>query len=277
MRYEDIFNIDKIIKTLEKVAEYQMGKFGHVSINYKAAKELVTEADIESEKMLAEFVTRDYPGHGFIGEEVSRTKSNTDYYWVVDPLDGTSNFVNRLIIWGPSIGIYHNGMPIMGFIFLPVLNRLYFAIKGKGAFCNREKIRSSPAQDYDKNKFIGLSSHFFEKYVIRLPCKIRMQGSACSNIAFLAQGSYVAFYSDEVKFWDIAAGIMIVQESGGIIQTIEGNDLVPIDLEKYSSETYNVVGMANSFLPRLSNYIEPAMHSPSISEHGMNSISGTSY
>jgi len=256
MRYEDIFDIDGIIKVLDELSKFQMKKFGHVTIDYKAANELVTEADTESEKMLEEFVTKNYPGHGFIGEEISRVKSGTDYYWIVDPIDGTSNFVNRLIIWGPSIGIYHKGMPIMGFISLPVLNRLYYAIKGGGAYCNGERIKSSSVQNYDKNKFVGLSSHFFEKYVLRLPCKVRMQGSACSNIAFLAQGSYVAFYSDEVKFWDVSAGIIIIQESGGIIQTVEGNDLVPIDLDKYNNETYNVVGMANSFLPRLSNYIE---------------------
>jgi len=257
MQCEDIFDINGILAILEKVSKFQMEKFGNVTIDYKAANELVTEADIESEKMLAEFVNRNYPGHGFIGEEIKTVRSDSDYYWVVDPIDGTSNFVNLLLIWGPCIGIYHKGIPIMGFIFLPVLDRCYLAIKGKGAFCNGKKIKSSSVQTYDKNKFVGVSSHFFQKYALRLPCKIRMQGSACSNIVFLAQGSYVAFYSDEVKFWDIAAGILIVKESGGIIQTLEGANLIPIDLEKYNNETYNVVGMANSYLPRLSHYIEP--------------------
>ncbi len=214
---------------------------GRITPKEKGVRDLVTEADFASQTVIRDLLLGAYPSHEFLGEEdlpgVTNSRSAGEYRWVVDPLDGTQNYVHRLQTFAVSIALQHRGEVILGTVYDPVSNECFTAVKGQGAFLNGSKIGTKDCQvANDAMVAVSFSPHVdrdsveFRRFVeTTLACQsIRRLGSAALNLAYLAAGRLDAYFATSVKIWDIAAGVLLVSEAGGVISSIHGG---PVDLE----------------------------------------------
>ena len=198
---------------------------------------IVTVADEKAEARIIEILKRAYPDHGFLGEEFGEQNSQAEYVWVIDPLDGTNNFVNGIPIFGASIGLVKNNTPILGVIYNPVTNSMFWAQQGKGAFWNGNRIHVSEQEADTAMITIGTSSKPKDKKLVRdyftrsaqYVKSVRYLGSAVLELAYLARGGTEGFISVGTKKWDYAAGTLLVLEAGGTITDFHGD---PWDLNK---------------------------------------------
>jgi myo-inositol-1(or 4)-monophosphatase len=216
---------------------------GRVRYREKARHDLVTEADLASQKAIRELILAAHPDHDFLGEEDSNAvstaaKANPSLYrWVVDPLDGTSNYVHGLANYAVSVALQHQGEIICGVVFDPVSKECFAAAKGRGATLNGERILTSGCETMDEAMIAGSFSpnvsrgsleiaRFLE--VLHASQSVRRLGSAALNLSYVAAGRLDGYWASSVKIWDIAAGLLIVTEAGGLITQIDGN---PLSLE----------------------------------------------
>lgn len=220
---------------LLEAGEILMNYFGKIS-DYEikeSQSSIVTRADIESEKRIIEIILQIHPGHNTLGEETGFQNRNSEFTWVVDPLDGTSNFAARLPWFGVIICLLKNDVPMMAGCFLPVQNEIYFAERGKGAFRNDEKIEVSKetklknilaAYSLDFSDEPGKTAH--EANVIqKVVASVRNIRSTNSLIDFCltADGKLGACMNQTTKIWDIAGPALIIEEAGGKVTDFSGN------------------------------------------------------
>lgn len=197
----------------------------------------VTEADLASESYLTQQLGNLIPGAGFIAEESGKTTGEkSDYCWVIDPLDGTTNFAYGIPYFCISIGLTYQGKPVFGMIYQPVTDELFYATEGKGAFLNGKPIRVSQAPleksmitfclPYEKDTvFENLLTTTL--VVAKNVYAIRKFGAAALDIANVAAGRVQGAIFAELGWWDIAAGIVLVQEAGGQTSDFQGNHVGP--------------------------------------------------
>lgn len=214
---------------------------GDFEIRKKGIIDLVTDADVECEKKIKQIILNEYPNHSFMGEE-SGTQGENENVWVVDPIDGTTNFAHGLDHFSTSIALVKGKEIVCGAVFNPVTKKLFTAINGKGAFLNGKKIEVSkidslidslivtgfPYNDPELEKKVisGISS-------LRGNCQgVRRFGSAALDMCYVAQGVVDGFYEYSLHPWDVAAGILIVREAGGRVTDING-DNAQIDSSHY--------------------------------------------
>lgn len=213
------------------------------SAETKTENNLVTYVDKESERRFVESLSNLLPEAGYVAEEGTGKKNLTGYNWVIDPLDGTTNFVHGVPVWCTSIGLCLSNEPILGVIFDPSSNECYSAYKDGGAFLNELPIHTSsiailqqsllatgfPYDDFGREEaYIQLFRHF-----MRNTRGMRRLGSAALDMAWTACGRFEAFYEYGLNPWDVAAGTIIVREAGGIVtefngsgNPVFGNDLI---------------------------------------------------
>jgi myo-inositol-1(or 4)-monophosphatase len=200
-------------------------------IKHKGLTDLVTIADVECEKRIKEMLSREFPDYGFLGEETGSGK-DSDFMWVVDPIDGTNNFASNLPIFCHSIALVKGGKPLLGLVYLPVTGQFYFAEKGKGAYMDGSEIRVSEkskladcligmgfpyAADARREKTVKSVSNLVGKVL-----GIRRTGSAVIDLCYLASGYFGGVFFYELQPWDVAASMLLVQEAGGIVTDING-------------------------------------------------------
>jgi myo-inositol-1(or 4)-monophosphatase len=193
---------------------------------------LVTEVDTRAETRIIEIIRASYPSHTIISEEVGALIKPTDYQWLIDPIDGTVNFAHGIPICCTSIGLMYNGEMILGAVYNPMMNELFFAEKGKGATLNGNPISVSKKADFKTAclvtgfpyKWPDSKEHpikVFERIVLEgLP--VRRLGSAAIDLCWVACGRFDGFWEYNLSAWDVAAGYLIVQEAGGKITDFEG-------------------------------------------------------
>jgi myo-inositol-1(or 4)-monophosphatase len=212
--------------------------FGNLtSVQKKGPSDLVTEADIESEKQIVDVLNYRFPDHQVMAEEsgLSRAKES-GCLWIIDPLDGTTNFAHNLPIFSISIGFALNGEVVMGVVLNPVSGELFCAVKGKGATLNGHKIHVTHEGNisecllvtgfpYDKEKEIKPLMARFENCV-RAARGIRRLGSAALDLCFVACGRFDGFWEENLKPWDTAAGLIIAREAGAQVTDYSGADYV---------------------------------------------------
>ncbi len=221
--------INSIIKIAQEAGEIVREGFGkNFSFEYKTnLSNLVTEIDKKSEKHIKDFIKKEFPAHGILAEESGGENTSAEYVWVVDPLDGTTNFAHRLPIFSVSIGLQKNGKTICGVVNHVMGNEIYSAELGGGAYCNSNKItvkqndnlRTSLLAtgfpyDIDENPSNALGI-FIE--MVKAARAIRRLGSAAIDFCYVASGIFEGFWEVHLHPWDICAGQLIVEESGGII------------------------------------------------------------
>lgn len=198
----------------------------------KDDKSFVTKADKESEKKIVSAVTEAFPEHGILGEEGADVNPGAEFQWVIDPLDGTSNFVNGIPIFAVSIGILKNGKPYAGVVYNPITESLYVGEQCKGVTYNGKPVTVSN-QAADKGLVtVGYGSKMKDKEQGRsLPGNsfkffrsTRLLGCAALELAYVARGGTEGFMCLGLKKWDYAAGSLLIQEAGGTITTLSGGD-----------------------------------------------------
>ena len=202
--------------------------------NKEGRNNLVTEADHASEKAILEVIKTNFPGHSILTEETGNLPQESDYKWIVDPIDGTINFAHGIPINCVSIGLEFRGEMIMGMVYNPHLKELFFAEKGKGATLNDKPIKVSRETDVMKSclvtgfPYIYLNIpngplDIFER-LIREGVPVRRLGSAAIDLCWVACGRFDGFYEHNLEPWDSAAGSLIVKEAGGKVTDFTGGE-----------------------------------------------------
>ncbi len=212
------------------------GYTGAFEVEHKGAIDLVTGVDRASQDLLEREIRRRHPGHGILGEEGLDDPGEADLAWVLDPLDGTTNFVHRFPVFAVSIGVYRRGEALAGVVFNPVSGELFTAAAGGGAFLDRAPIRVSAVADLG-HSLVGTGFPYdirehgcnnlapFSRMALRAQ-GIRRCGSAALDLCWVACGRLDGFWEFSLKSWDIAAGSLILREAGGRVTDFAGNDLV---------------------------------------------------
>ena len=215
----------------------------------KGPKDLVTEADLASQASIQQKLTGDFPDFSFIGEEDEQP--NTEIppdqpCWIVDPLDGTTNYVHGLDNYSVSIALQAGGEIVLAVIFDPVLDLIYTALRGHGAHRNGQAIHVSDIDRLDQSLVAASFSPRVApdspeiKRFVRVLCRsqaIRRMGSAALNLCYVAAGQLDAYWATSVKQWDIAAGILLVEEAGGVLTCIDGSKFEIADPRILASST----------------------------------------
>ena len=236
--------INIIHKACMKAAKSLIRDFGELEklqVSSKGPGDFVSAADKRSEKIIIEELLKVNPNYGILSEESGEiNKENKDNRWIIDPIDGTLNFLNGIPQFAISVGYEEKGEMVCGVIFDPIKDEMFFAEKGSGAFLNNSRIRVSSKRKLKDSLLVTGGPKFnsskkkiiFEEYenisnLVEAP--IRKFGSAALDLANVACGRFDGYWQWELKYWDIAAGIIILRESGGYIDFLDDNEKNPIN------------------------------------------------
>src|SRR3982751_1674181 len=205
-----------------------------LTIRKKRQNDFVSEVDEAAEEAIISVLRDAYPDHGILAEESGRTDTKSDYLWVIDPLDGTTNFLHGFPQYCVSIGLLHKGKPTQAVVFDTNRNELFTATKGVGAYLNDRRIRASRT-DKLEDALVGTGFPFREvghlddylrmfRNVTKATSGIRRPGAAALDLAWVACGRIDGFWEMGLSPWDMAAGALLVREAGGLIGDLEGNE-----------------------------------------------------
>ncbi|MFC4233025.1 inositol monophosphatase family protein [Parasediminibacterium paludis] len=205
--------------------------------NKEGINNLVTEADFKSEEAIFATIKANYPDHYILSEEAGSLAQNSDYKWIIDPIDGTVNFANGIPICCVSIGLEKDGVMEMGAVYNPFIGEFFFAQRGFGATLNDKIINVSKKEKLAESCLVtGFPYTYldepngplqvFEK-LIRNGIPIRRLGSAAIDLCWVACGRFDGFYEHKLQAWDSAAGFLIVEEAGGKVTDLKGNHYNP--------------------------------------------------
>ncbi|MGB0571530.1 MAG: inositol monophosphatase family protein [Alphaproteobacteria bacterium] len=237
MRPAIINVMDKAARRAGRDLSRDFGEVEQLQVSRKGAADFVTAADRKAEETVRYELIKARPEFGFIGEE-GGTQGEGDgvHRWIVDPLDGTTNFLHGLPQFAVSIALEERGQIVAGVVYNPLTDELFWAERGTGAYLNDTRLRVSARQHMSESviatgmPFLGHGDHdrYLEtlKAVMSEVAGIRRFGSAALDLAYLAAGRFDGFWEFDLKIWDIAAGILIVREAGGFVSDIAGRDSV---------------------------------------------------
>ena len=229
--------IDDVISIALETGEMIRSKFGtDYPLEYKSNEsDLVTEIDKASEKMILDFISKKYPSHGILAEEGGETAIKSEYVWVIDPIDGTTNFAHGVPIFAVSIGVQKNGVIVAGVVHDIMQNIIYSAELKNGAYENGKKIKVNNNDNLQHALLVtgfpydikGNPENAFGKFTAftKAARGIRRLGSAAIDFCYLAKGVFDGFWEVHLKPWDMCAGKLIVEEAGGLVTDFEGNEL----------------------------------------------------
>ena len=211
---------------------------GEFSItNKEGLNNPVTEADLAAEKIIIKNIHENFPAHFILSEEAGEIKMDSEYKWIIDPIDGTINFANGVPICCVSIGLEKAGEMIMGAVFNPFINEFFFAERGQGALLNDKPIHVSRQADLNKaNLVTGFPYTYLNSpngplevfsTLIRKGIPVRRLGSAAIDLCWVAAGRFDGFYEHKLQAWDSAAGFLMVEEAGGKVTDFSGQHYSP--------------------------------------------------
>ncbi len=221
-------------KEAGKFLKKNLGRVREIQQKEGQERNLVTEIDKRSEDIIIESIRRHFPNHDILAEESgSQTVGKSPYKWIIDPLDGTTNFTHGLPVFCVSIGLEFKDELLHGVIYDPMLDELFTAEKGKGAFLNGKRIRISQTNSLIKSLLVtGFPYNIVEnpanaiEHFVNFLMKaqaVRRMGSAAIDLAYVAAGRYDGFWEVALNPWDVAAGALIVREAGGKLTDFSGN------------------------------------------------------
>ena len=227
-------NLNIMIKASEKASKILIRDFGeleNLQVSKKGPKDFVTNADLKAEKIIIEELKKARPNYSIVSEEngVEKNKDESNL-WIIDPIDGTTNFLHGVPHFAISIALQSNNEIVCGLIFDPIKDELFYAEKNNGAYFNNQRIRVSKKREINECLFaVGKG-----KYNPDLIC--RRSGSAALDMAYVASGRFDGYFQNNLNLWDIAAGIIIVKEAGGIVNEIDLSSLKNIKVLASSAE-----------------------------------------
>ena len=211
------------------------GELGELQVSRKAPADFVSAADLKAEQTLFEALERARPGYSFMGEERGLIEgTDKTHTWIVDPLDGTTNFLHAIPHFAINIALEREGVVVAAVTYNPVTNELFWAEKGKGCFVNDKRLRVAARQRLDESvlatgiPFLGHGQHAtFLKELHQISQRVagvRRFGAAALDLAFVAAGRFDGYWERDLKPWDLAAGLLLVSEAGGKVTNAEGGD-----------------------------------------------------
>jgi myo-inositol-1(or 4)-monophosphatase len=241
--------------TSQRVGKQLLQDFGTVQAYDKSDGSLVTQSDKWADKEIREAIAQAFPDHGILSEENNNVFPDKEWCWIVDPIDGTTNFTRGVPIWSISIGLLYKNTPVFGYIYVPTLNEAYHGFwKGScdielptGAFRNHHPIHTSN-DEASKNHFFNLCVRSISVIQKGFPCKIRMLGSATYNLLMVAAGAAVGGVEATPKVWDLAAVWVIVQAAGGTWVSLKSQPFPLIPGDDYSGRSFPTLVVSRSEL-----------------------------
>ena len=234
-------NINVLVKTCRKAAKVLIRDFGEVEklqVSVKGPGDFVTASDKKIEKIIIDELQIARPSYSILSEECGEIKKDDSFKWIIDPIDGTSNFLHGLPHFAISIGLEHKNEIICGIIYDPIKDEMFTAEKGNGSYVNNQRIRVSsrpklkdsliltggPRHSSDKK---DVTMEEYKKFSSKVSIPIRKLGSGSLDLAYVAAGRCDGYWQRDLQYWDIAAGIIIVREAGGDVTDFNGgNDFI---------------------------------------------------
>jgi myo-inositol-1(or 4)-monophosphatase len=229
--------IEDIIYISKKAGEIIREAFGkNIFVEFKTNESnLVTEVDKRSEQTIIEFIKKKYPQHGILAEEGSSSNVDSDFVWVIDPLDGTTNYAHRLPIFSVSIGVQKHGETIAGVVYDVMQDIIYSAELNSGAYLNSKRMSVSETSILSRALLVtGFPYHIaenpenaFKRFEVLTKASrgMRRLGSAAIDFCYLADGVFDGFWEVSLNPWDMCAGKLIVEESGGLVTDFDGSPM----------------------------------------------------
>ena len=213
-------NLNIMIKASEKASKILIRDFGEIEklqVSKKGPSDFVTNSDLKTEKIIIDELKKAKPNYSIISEESgiqnNKDKKNT---WIIDPIDGTINFLHGVPHFAISIALKSNDEIISGLIFDPIKNEMFYAEKDNGAFFNNQRVRVSKKNELSDCLFVT-----GDKIQNNLDLHFRKSGCAALDMAYVAAGRFDGYFQNNLNLWDIAAGIILVKEAGGIVNKID--------------------------------------------------------
>jgi myo-inositol-1(or 4)-monophosphatase len=236
--------MDDFLKVCEQAARIGgaiLQDWAHrITVREKGPKDLVTEADFASQQAIQEFVLSTFPDHSFLGEESDAAANSNgggqvtgDFCWIVDPLDGTLNYIRGMPSYAVSVALERRGEVLAGVVFDPMLDECFAAARGHGACLNGKPIRASQCRSLSEalvaisfSADVPRDSIEVRRFVEALHAaqSVRRTGSAALNLCYVGSGRLDAYFASSIKSWDVAAGILIAREAGAVITSITGRE-----------------------------------------------------
>ena len=212
-------NLNIMIKAAEKASKVLIRDFGEVEklqVSVKGPSDFVTNADKKAEKIIIEELSKSRKKFSILSEEIGEIKnSDINNVWIIDPIDGTTNFLHGVPHFAISIALKSNNEIISGLIFDPIKNEMFYAEKNNGTYFNNQRVRVSKKKILEECLFATGG-----KKEIKSDLNTRKSGSAALDIAYVAAGRYDGYFQNNLNLWDVAAGIIIIKEAGGIVNEI---------------------------------------------------------
>ena len=240
-------NLNIMIKAAEKASKSVIRDFGEVEklqVSKKGPYDFVTKTDKNVEKILIEELSKTKKNYSFLSEEIGKIENkDKENIWIIDPIDGTTNFLHGIPHFAISIALQSNGEIVSGLVFDPIKDEMYFSEKNKGAFLNNQRLRVSNKNSLDDCLFST------NKEGIKFSdLNMRYSGSAALDLAYVASGRYDGYFHNKINIWDVAAGALMVKEAGGIVN----------DLNKFSVNNINIRASSSAInekmLEKLKNF-----------------------
>ena len=240
-------NLNIMIKAAEKASKVLIRDFGEVEklqVSVKGPSDFVTNADKKAEKIIIEELSKSRKKFSILSEEIGEIKnSDINNVWIIDPIDGTTNFLHGVPHFAISIALKSNNEIISGLIFDPIKNEMFYAEKNNGTYFNNQRVRVSKKKILEECLFATGG-----KKEIKSDLNTRKFGSAALDMAYVAAGRYDGYFQNHLHLWDIAAGIIIVKEAGGKINEIDCSVLKDISVRTSSNSIYE------KMLEKLNNF-----------------------
>lgn len=234
-----------MMRASEKAARSLIRDFNeveHLQVSQKGPGDFVSAADRRAEEIIYEELKKARPDYNFLMEESGKVEGkDSDYRWIIDPLDGTMNFLHGLPHWAISIGLEHKGEIVAGLVHDPVKDEIFYAERGKGAYIKgkgrlrvsgrTDPMMSTVATGAPRRTIKGSKEQFLAEYnaMMNIAPGLRRFGAAALDLAYVAAGRYEGFWERNLKPWDVAAGVLIVKEAGGFVEDLDDKKKNPVD------------------------------------------------
>ena len=231
-------NINVMVNACRKASKNLIRDFGEVEklqVSIKGPGDFVTMTDKRVEKILIDELQQARSNYSILSEEIGEIKNDEEFKWIIDPIDGTSNFLHGIPHFGISVALEKNKEIICGIIFDPIKNEIFSTEKGNGSYLNNQRIRVAARKKLEdcvlftggprqtsKNKEVALEE--YKKFSSKVLIPIRKMGSASLDMAYVAAGRCDGFWQRDLNYWDVAAGILLVKEAGGFVTDFKGTD-----------------------------------------------------
>ena len=235
--------LNELDSLFESVSQRQIKDFGNISASNKSDGSLITSCDLWSDKTIVDGLASIAPGEGVLSEEGGKSIPKTKAYWVVDPLDGTTNFAAGIPYWSISVARFVNGRPQSSFLVIPTLKKKFVSIKGQGVWLNNKKI--DPNKNNHQSECISLCSRSIKilqkKPETVFPGKIRLLGVSSLNLTSVAMGQTFGAIESTPKIWDIAAAWLLLEELNCSIDWLETNPLNLVSGQNLSDVNFPLI------------------------------------